>query len=566
MKKAWLIALMALSDPMASQAAAPDTPKLIVVISVDQFSADLFAEYRQTYVAGLKRLANGVVFPSGYQSHAATETCPGHATILTGSHPGRAGIVANQWIDYAVTRGKSGSHTVYCAEDERQPGTTASTADYVVSPIHLRVPTMGDRMKQADLRSRVVSIAGKDRAAVMMGGHLTDSIWYFDPKKAASFVTLPDRDQTPPAVVRQVNARVAALMAKPVTSALPPACAAKSVPLKAGPGGNMIGVLANPEGRFRATPEFDRATADIAIGLLRSMQLGMGPAPDLLAIGLSANDYVGHHFGTAGAEMCAQQVALDHTVGRILAALDATGVPYAVVLTADHGGSDASERQAQRGFPDAGLLDHTFNLNQIGRELAAEFKLDIDGNSLLEGADQGDVLPAHGLAGQGDVYLSHTVSAALRPRLLAAAKAKMLAFPQVQAVFIADEVANATLSGLPVEDWTLMERAHASYDRARSGDLLVFLRPRSTPALQRAYTATHGSPWNYDRRVPMLFAYPGMIPHEQPMPVETVDILPTLAALIGLKVPREEIDGRCIDLDAGPGNTCPKLAYGALRN
>jgi arylsulfatase A-like enzyme len=41
------------------------------------------------------------------------------------------------------------------------------------------------------------------------------------------------------------------------------------------------------------------------------------------------------------------------------------------------------------------------------------------------------------------------------------------------------------------------------------------------------------------------------------MSVETVDIMPTLAATIGLKVPADEIDGRCLDLDAGPGTTCP---------
>jgi len=546
MKRAWLSALVAWSLPLSGQAAAPVKPKLIVVISVDQFSADLFAEYRQTYVAGMKRLANGVVFPSGYQSHAATETCPGHSTILTGSHPARTGIIANEWIDYGVVRGKAGGHTVYCAEDERQPGTTSSSADYVVSPIHLRVPTMGDRMKRADPRSRVVSVAGKDRAAVMMGGHMTDAIWYLDPKKGASYVTLSDRDQALPPIVQQVNDRVAGLIAKPVTSALPPSCAAKSVPLKVGADGPIVGVLTNPKDSFRTTPDFDRATADIAIGLLRSMQLGRGPAPDLLAIGLSANDYIGHAFGTEGAEMCTQQAALDQTVGRILAALDATGVPYAVVLTADHGGYDVPERHAQRGVPEAGRLDPKFNLDEIGRELVAEFKLDLDGKTLLEGAPQ------------GDVYLSHAVPIELRPQLLAAAKAKILAFPQIEAVLTADEIANTAAPRPPVDDWTLFEKARASYDRTRSGDLLVFLRPRVLADLPRpGRTTTHGSPWNYDRRVPMLFAYPGMIPHEEPLSVETVDILPTLAALIDLKIPKEEIDGRCLDLDAGPGDTCP---------
>lgn len=58
---------------------APE-PKLIVAISVDQFSTDLFNEYREDFTGGLKRLAGGIAFPNGYQSHAATETCPGHST------------------------------------------------------------------------------------------------------------------------------------------------------------------------------------------------------------------------------------------------------------------------------------------------------------------------------------------------------------------------------------------------------------------------------------------------------------------------------------------------------
>ena len=68
--------------------------------------------------------------------------------------------------------------------------------------------------------------------------------------------------------------------------------------------------------------------------------------------------------------------------------------------------------------------------------------------------------------------------------------------------------------------------------------------------------ATHGSPWNYDRRVPILFYRPGIAGFEQALPIETVDILPTLAALIGLPIPRAEIDGRCINLDGGKADSC----------
>jgi arylsulfatase A-like enzyme len=38
--------------------------------------------------------------------------------------------------------------------------------------------------------------------------------------------------------------------------------------------------------------------------------------------------------------------------------------------------------------------------------------------------------------------------------------------------------------------------------------------------------------------------------------VETVDIAPTLAALIGLAVPDGAFDGRCLDIDGSGSNTC----------
>ena len=189
----------------APPAATPTTPpKLIVAISVDQFAADLFQQYRNHYTGGFTRLLNGAVFPSGYQSHAATETCPGHSTILTGMRPAHTGIIANNWIDQATPRKDK---TVYCAEDESVPGTDSS--NYTVSDKHLKVPTLGERMKVADPRTRVVSVAGKDRAAVMMGGHKVDELWWWSGK---SFVSYAGRAE--PAVVTRANAAITALIAR----------------------------------------------------------------------------------------------------------------------------------------------------------------------------------------------------------------------------------------------------------------------------------------------------------------------------------------------------------------
>jgi predicted AlkP superfamily pyrophosphatase or phosphodiesterase len=76
---------LAKSQP-APAAAPPPAPKLVLAIAVDQFSADLFAQYREHYTGGLARLLKGAVYPSAFQSHAATETCPGHRRAA-GSSP-----------------------------------------------------------------------------------------------------------------------------------------------------------------------------------------------------------------------------------------------------------------------------------------------------------------------------------------------------------------------------------------------------------------------------------------------------------------------------------------------
>jgi predicted AlkP superfamily pyrophosphatase or phosphodiesterase len=119
------LALAAVLTVLAAASAAQpiSQPRIIVAISVDQFSADLFAEYRPLFKADLRRLQTGVVFPDGYQSHAATETCPGHSTILTGSHPARTGIIANEWCDQSLARADK---KVYCAEDPTVPGSSST--------------------------------------------------------------------------------------------------------------------------------------------------------------------------------------------------------------------------------------------------------------------------------------------------------------------------------------------------------------------------------------------------------------------------------------------------------
>lgn len=544
-----LLAAAALMMPALVQAqTVPPPPKLLVVISVDQFSADLFAEYRQHFTSGLKRLSDGVVFPSGYQSHAATETCPGHSTILTGDHPARTGIIANNWVDPGLTSRKDNG--VYCAEDETR-GKSSSSKDYVPSPAHLLVPTLGDRMKAVNPASRVVAVSGKDRAAIMMGGHKTDQIWFLRPTDFAVFETLYDHTSTPPASVTRANASIVAALAKPMgPMPLSPLCATRSRAVPIGTTKSIgDGRFARPAGDkklFRASPESDAVTATLAGDLIDEMKLGKGPATDIIAIGMSATDVVGHAYGTEGSEMCLQLMALDSALGTLFARLDKAKIDYAVALTADHGGHDAPERNRQNAIPEDHRVTEDFTFETLSKQV-----------------EQAVGLPGPVLLGSelGDVWFARSLTADQRARAEARAIEVLKAQPDVAAVFTGAELEATPAPKGPPETWTLAERARTSYYKGRSGDLVVLLRPRTVPISERSavggYVATHGSPWDYDRRVPMVFWRKGLAPFEQPNSVKTVDIAPTLAALIGLAIPKGDVDGRCLDLIAGPATSCP---------
>ena len=538
--------LIAAALSNASAVAAPAKPKLIVAIAVDQFSTDLFNEYRGTFTSGLKRLTGGVVFPRGHQSHAATETCPGHSTILTGSRPARTGIIANDWQNPALERkDKEGKPTfeVYCAE---QPGAVGSNAAaQIISTQFLRMATLGDRMKAIDPKTRVVSVAGKDRAAVMLGGSSADvTIWW----NGKAFATYAGKEGSLPPTLLAINARATAAIAKPIVQKLPATCTSHSraVPISTS---DTVGTLkprkaGNAPG-WRATPEFDAMTLDAALAAAAPLKLGQGASTDVLAVSFSATDYIGHSFGTSGAEMCVQMAALDATIERLFASLDKSGVDYAVVLTADHGGHDLPERNRANGLPAAQRVDVMLSAKAVGARLAQQF-----------GLNEGALI---GRAPFGDMYLSARVPADKRAAVRDAAVAVYRAHLQVAAVFTKDELIATPAPSGPVDEWPLITRAKASFDAERSGDFVVLLKPYVTPIPDASfgYVATHGSPWGYDRRVPILFWSKAITPFEQPNAVETVDILPTLASLIGLIVPPAEIDGRCLDLIAGTESNCP---------
>ncbi|MDG2003625.1 MAG: alkaline phosphatase family protein [Novosphingobium sp.] len=524
-------------EPQLPEAKGP--PTLVVAIAVDQFSADLFAQYRRFFTKGLARLGEGAVFPSGYQSHAATETCPGHSTILTGARPARNGVIANWWFDPKITRGDK---RVYCAEDETDPASTSRKP--VVSAVHLKVQTLGERLKSANPASRNVAVSGKDRAAMMMGGRNVDAAYWWAKKGFGTFAgTALGKSAL------EMNLKIAERIEEGSPGfELPAFCAARDRAVAIGKGSVGTGRFARPAGDLRAfqvSPLLDRATAALALSLVDEFQLGRDDVPDVLSIGLSGTDIIGHAYGHQGVEICIQLAQVDDMLGQLFGSLDQRGIDFVAVLTADHGGIDAPERLAQQAYPIAERVDPDLSIEALGQRIGNETGVTVSKGPLLLGGVN------------GDIYLSAELNAEQRKTVAMALLATLKAHPQIAAVFHGDELAAAPMPVGSPQDWTLLDRARASYDESRSGDLVAVLK-RGVLALpvRLGLVATHGSVWDYDRRVPILFWREGLAGLEQPAPIETVDIAPTLASLLGLNVPESEFDGRCLDIDGGPDDSC----------
>lgn len=538
-------ALFALAGPVQASTIAKPEPKLVVVISIDQFSASLFEQYRGSFKGGLGRMAReGVVYPSGYQSHGMTETCPGHSTLLTGKHPNKTGIVANDFYDLATGR------KTYCLDD---PSVTLAhdPAAKGVSPKLLVAQTYGDWLKAASPRSKVYAVSGKDRGAIAMAGHRGDGVFWL--QQGFGFTTWVEPGQDAKArlaPVAALNLKLAADLKKAPAAwtYVDKTCAAKEGDYVTG-GRAWRAALPLPQAADAAgaarnlatSPYTDRVTLEAAQALREEFHLGDGDAVDMLTVSLSGTDFIGHRFGSRGPEMCDHLGQLDARLGSFLDSLSKVKGQVLVVLAADHGGSDFPERLAEQGY-DAGRVSPVAWLKDLNAAVRQQMDLGYDPLTQAGGIESLYVIGADGKAPS---VVDHA-------RITAATLAILAKRPEVFEAYDANTLVTAAPppKGTPPDEISVAERMRRSAYPGRVGDILVAFQPYMTPANANAnYVASHGSPWNYDRRVPILFWWKGAGARERVLPIETVDIAPTIAAVTGVAVPAD-VDGRCLPLGA----------------
>lgn len=514
----------------SSASAAPKPPKLIVFIAIDGLPVRQVMKEREHFGPdGFRRfLDQGAWFSDAHYSHGFTVTAAGHSVMLTGASPWRTGMIANEWRD-PVTQAE-----VYNTGDTAYQYIGEKTAPLAgTSPRSLKVDTVGDVLRGIQPESKVISISGKDRGAILPGGHKGTAYMYMSETGhfASSTYYMPRHPQW----VEAFNAAKPAdkYFGQTWSLALSESAYAGAAPfdapwqVDAGNGKSLpvaiTAGLSAPGPKFYAallpSPFGDALTLEFARAAIQGEQLGADDKTDILAISLSSHDYVNHAFGPESIMSQDHLLQLDRYLQAFFRDLDQRigRDNYMLMLTADHGFADTPEWAAAYGR-DANRLSSSDMMKAMNDALAARY-----------GAGPWVKVPsATGFLFDEPLIRSHNLNA---DEVYATAQAALKKVPGVAYVFTRAELAGNDLSD-PV-----LVAMRKSWDPERAAPLQVVLKPNWLQG-SKPQGSSHGTPYEYDTHVPLLSWGPAWVGKgEVKTPVAIVDIAPTLAGILGVPVP-----------------------------
>ncbi|MCG3174851.1 MAG: Calcium-transporting ATPase [Myxococcota bacterium] len=520
----------AAADQPARPEPSPPGPVVIAVV-IDQLSAWAADERLPLFPGdgGFARLRReGLWVKEMHFQHAATDTAPGHAAIFTACTPRESGIVANEiWREdwrrsVAIVLDEQAAlvndQGVIRKDGEPVPGSSART---------LLCPAVADQLRRVRPDARVIALSLKDRGAAFAAGNgPAHAIWFDYNQGGAVSSTQWARDSRLPAFAMEV------LRKYPLDSWLRIAWS----PL---PGNNLkqlSGIADDAPGEgdfpafgkvfphlpeatgkslavFRATPASDDLLLELARAALNEPR--ESPlSPVFLSLSLSAHDYTGHLFGPNSWEAWDMLFRLDQSLGRFMEFLDGKFGPegWSMVLTGDHGVSPMPEafdagappwcgdkpdrwrRPCERG----GRIQAKHLAGALNQELAKDFP---------------NTTPAVQTIVDPWLYLSPQVRGMEpggRSLLMDALIRRLERTPGVEAVFLPGDFSGDCPD---LEDESVRALVCRSTSPGRGGDLYLVTRPGwyFDPELVENHGASHGTPWLYDRAVPLLARAPGRV-------------------------------------------------------
>jgi len=539
---AFLLAILgvALLPVPAAASAYNGRPKLVVVIVIDQFRGDYLDRYRDQFGdSGFRFLLDhGAYFPNCNYNYANTRTAPGHATLFTGAYSNGHGIVANEWWDTKKKKmvasvedddtklvGLASERGEERKPDERKPDEKRSGA----SPHNLLADTLGDELKLATQgKARVFAVSLKDRAAILPGGFAANGAYWIDPQSGAWITSTYYRNELPH-WVQDFNANRPAKFWdrdwKDAQGALLLSTAHRKN--KAGADAGFYEVVGPTA--FGNEYEFEFAKA-----LVLYENVGRGPATDLLAISLSPNDMLGHRVGPDSPEMKQMALDLDRQLSEFINFLGhQIGLADVwIALSADHGIASLPDQVKQFHIP-AANLDSAKLEAQINSAITAKFS---------SGHPAAYVKLDYPMA-----WLDPDAFAAVHVHEHDAEAAVGEAMKQAG---LRDYYTKSQLAEGEVPDTPLGRKYLNSY--SPEGSWYVMGVP-DIYTVGASKGTDHASPYNYDTHVPLaIYGLPFQAGTYR-TGVEPIDLVPTLASLLGINAPTHSV-GRVLTEALAPAH------------
>jgi len=474
--------------PAKKPAAAGPSPRLVVVLVIDQFRSDFLDLYRGEFGDGgfARVMREGAVFRECFYTYAITETGPGHATIATGTTPDRHGISGNEWYSPALSK------TVYAVFDEDSTVIGGTPGQIPVSPRNLNGTTLSDEMRLATGgKSRVFGVSLKDRASILSTGHGGNAAYWFD-GGGSGFVTSAYYRSLLPDWVLAFNK-------------------SHALQLPADPAGRKAAVA-----RFRESGASNRLVVDFALAMMEQEKIGRGEATDFLFIGFSANDYAGHTYGPYSEEVRKITRETDAGLAELLRQLDARigRGKYWFALTADHGVAPtlAEARDPNRARLDARSIDTKAVRSAIEDALTQRWG------------------SAHWLLPAQEIYFDRKVLADKSVRIEDAVRTAGDAIRKVPGVW---GYVSRYGTHMPDSVITAYQRSGAP---GRRPDMDIVPLPFALPDAEKG-GATHGTPFTYDTQVPLILVGAPFSVGEYFQRCSPTDLAVTLAAMLRVHVP-----------------------------
>jgi predicted AlkP superfamily pyrophosphatase or phosphodiesterase len=512
-------------------------PRLVVFISVDQFRFDYLNRFAKFFGKdGFNYLIReGASFVNCQYEHAETLTSTGHAVMMSGLHPKTHGVIANKWYDRGLNK------IVKSVEDTNAPvlGMEQKYKDWGCSPIHMIADNLGDRLKLHNNQSKVFGVSNKPRSAIFMAGRRADAAYWMHESRGG-FFTSGYYMKTMPSWVQSFNAErsydrwagkewnllIPEANYTPLDSAIMshydyPKGWSGTFPYIIGKHKDVVD--SDYYRLLLESPYSSEVLLDFAKKLTIEEKLGTDDIPDILCISFSANDMIGHSFGPSSREVMDISIRTDRYLTELIQFMNATvgkeNVLY--VLTSDHGVASIPEDLNKQNV-DAGRIsperiikvaDHAMvgKYGRLTREksyVAQMINLDFYFNDRALEEKKIDKKDA-------ETYISEVLNKAV---------------PQIFQILKSSDL----ISGKYSQD-KVSVLIRNSYNSKNSGDLMIVLKPNYIFD-RNEVGAEHGSPFSYDRHVPLIMAGARWIKTGTfGKPCSPADIAPTLAKILGIE-------------------------------